>query len=292
MLRIDICNVQAIESASIEFDGSSIVEFTGDNSNGKSILSKFIKVMTSGGLHSKEERISLVRDGCTECYCIFTHNLKQLGVFVGIESKTTKVAYIEDVTKSQSPIVRFLGEGGTEELIHQFGFRSYSDGEICMQLSPTYGVIPFVTSSGTTNFNIVSDIVTDKVADEFIKTYESITYPLFKNRLKNLKSRKTALEDILSNMVDYDAADMKYFADKAIEIAKATNGYVPFRVKNLTPPPHVEFQPVGNYRLKNIPYFGESLVRPKLQSLAAIAEDLQVLRDNKCPTCGRLFIEE
>ena len=45
MFNISLKNIQAIEDASIMLDDHTIVEFTGDNSNGKSVISKVISAM-------------------------------------------------------------------------------------------------------------------------------------------------------------------------------------------------------------------------------------------------------
>ena len=66
MIKIDIQNIQAITTAEIIIKENTITVFSGDNSNGKSILSKVIQAVTSGDIKNKDIRRSLIKDGA-EC---------------------------------------------------------------------------------------------------------------------------------------------------------------------------------------------------------------------------------
>ena len=78
MFKIDMVNIQAIGEAHIELEENSIVEFVGDNSNGKSILSKVIEYLTKGDLIQKDVRQALIKDTEQQAVFIMTHNKEQL----------------------------------------------------------------------------------------------------------------------------------------------------------------------------------------------------------------------
>ena len=63
MIGIVIKNLQAIANASITVHDNSIVEFIGDNSNGKSILAKTLQYVLSGDIRDKDTRRALIKDG-------------------------------------------------------------------------------------------------------------------------------------------------------------------------------------------------------------------------------------
>ena len=87
MLQIDLVNIQAIGEAHISVEDNSICEFTGDNSNGKSVVSKVIEKLVSGDLKERSVRDSLIKDNTEQGVVLFTYNNKQLGIMLQREIK-------------------------------------------------------------------------------------------------------------------------------------------------------------------------------------------------------------
>ena len=67
MIKIELQNIQAIGSAEINIAENTITVFSGDNSNGKSILSKVIEAVTSGDIKTKDIRHRDIIDNLRWC---------------------------------------------------------------------------------------------------------------------------------------------------------------------------------------------------------------------------------
>jgi hypothetical protein len=292
MITIDMQNVQAIGVAHMEFPENSIIEFSGDNSNGKSILSKIIQALTSGDIRHKDVRRTLIKDG-TECGIVsIIHNKEQLGIILREEVADSIVSYNPDMSKgSESAIYRSLNDGeGVNQLVRKFGFRTYSDGDICLQLSPTWGAIPFVTTSGSVNNDIVQDITVDKIAQNFIDSFKTITYPAFRQRLKNLKSEREHLETVLSVIDNYDWREYNELVTKLKRDYEVIKDYRFITINDI---PLAEKPEYHLPKLKIRDIHMPRLVSPigYVKDLSDALEAYQTVRKGFCPTCGRPFLE-
>lgn len=288
MYSIQISNVQSIESALIEFEDNSIVEFTGDNSNGKSILSKVIQNMTSGDIRHKDVRASLIRDGADKGIVVFTHNEKRLGLVLFHEIKDSVIIYQSDWRDESTTIVRNISDvEGSDALIKAFGFRTYAQGDICLQLAPTFGAIPFITTNGSVNNDIVQDITVDKVAEEFLGTFKAITFPLFKDKIAKLKQERDTYQSLLDNLETYDWREYESLVDRMSAVYMALKDVQPLEDIMEIPIPPLDVIPVGSHGIKNIPIVDFIDYCPTIDDIESELEDYLKISKGICPTCGK-----
>lgn len=287
MIKIDLQNIQAIGSASIEIADNSITEFSGDNSNGKSILSKVIQALTSGELSHKDVRRTLIKDG-TDCGVVsFIKDNQQLGIILKEELSQSLVTYTDDHTDESKLIVRQLGDaGGVSALVRKFGFRTYNNGDICLQLSPTWGAIPFVTTSGAVNNDIVQDITVDKIAQQFLDSFKTITFPTFKQRLKNIKAEQEHVEQVLDAMESYDWKAYEALAQEMREVYNILDSYKFIEIDNIHVPEKLEVYDVYDCKLLDIKHVQLYTPAPYFEGIKALS-NLISLKSGVCPTCGR-----
>lgn len=294
MLKVDLVNVQAISEAHMVFEDNSISEFTGNNSNGKSILSKVIEYLTKGDLIHKDVREALIKDTAESAVVLFTLNNKQLGIVLAHELKNSIVMYVPNLEHENDEggkILRPLSDSnGVDAMVKEFGFRTYSKGDICLQLAPTFGAVPFVTTSGSVNNDIVTDITIDKVADEFLKSFSTITFPTFKDRVKRLTKEKEHLETVLENMESYDWRAYEAIAEKMSDIYNAIRAYQPIKVENIPVPP-LEVIPISEIHVNNLPSIQFYDYCEKVCNIDKELTDYIDIMNGVCPTCGRALIE-
>ena len=292
MYKFVIQNIQAISRAEITVKDNSITEFVGDNSNGKSILSKIIQYLTSGDIYQKDVRDALIKDDCDSGAFLIEHNNMQLAVALRSPINLCFAVFCPDMSKPKDTIKRYFNEKGIDEFLYQMGFRTYAKGEICLQLAPTFGAIPFVTTSGQTNNEIVQDITTDRVAEEFLDTYAKITYPVLKNRVATLRGRIEENDRALMAMNKYDWRAYGEIAEKMhnlYEDIKHYQYYVPDFINLL---PKVDIVPIKPYEpmFIKIPEFGP--IKEPPVDLSAELDNLLAVLNGVCPTCKRPLIEK
>lgn len=290
MIKIDLVNVQAIGEAHIELEENSIIEFVGDNSNGKSVISKVIEYLVKGDLSQKDVRLSLIKDDQEQAVFIMTHNNEQLALLLRTELKDSYIMYVEDINKEEKILRNISDTEAVKILTNKFGFRAYANGDICLQLFPTFGAIPFVTTSGAVNNEIVDDITTDKIADEFLKSFATITFPVFKERIERLRREKSNNEAILANMELYDwkayEEDYKTLNDSYNKI----KNYQFYQMK-LVEVPEVRIYQMPTFKVHALPAIRIYPLIPKVKDITNILSDYLKVLNGECPTCGRPFVE-
>lgn len=295
MILIGIKNIQAIKEATFNFGDNGVTEFVGDNSNGKSIIAKFIEYLVSGDIADKSVRADLINDEESEGSVLIQWNNKRLYVVLRRERKDCFVSLHRDYTKGDEPgniIRRGLDDKGYLELLNEFGFRTYNNGDICLQVAPTYGAIPFVTTKGATNAEIVDAISTDVMAEEFLTAFEGITTPAFKLRLHTLNSQKQQLETLISNC---KVGNYERFRQLSVDmgvILQAVKSYKPVTIENLPIPPMVDIIDIPNIVINNLPLFKFGPIKSEVSMLSDELHDLTEYFNGKCPTCGRLLCED
>lgn len=294
-LTVELENVQAIKHAFIDLGTGGITEFIGDNSNCKSALSRVIEYMTSGDLRDKETRESLINDNEDECRILFSKDKEILGLILRRNRNDSVVIYNPDVLIESNPemVMRSIGDPGHEELLYKFGFRTYENGNICLQVCPTFGAIPFITTKGKSNKEIVDDITSDKVAEEFLDNYEKLTSVALRSRLKTLEKQKESLKTLIDACVIYDYEKFRELGMLLGEDLMNIGQYYPYQLDSIDVdiPPTDELIDIPKY---TIPEFEIQTIYPlksPIQSFNEVLTNLENLENHRCPTCLRRFDE-
>lgn len=291
MLQIDLVNVQAIGEAHLQIEDNSICEFTGDNSNGKSVISKVIEKLVSGDLREPNIRNALIKDGTDQGVVLFTANNKQLGIMMKRETKDCFLMFIPDMENPDKKYVRaFSDTNGYNAIIRQFGFRAYAQGDICLQLSPTFGAIPFITTNGLVNAEIEKDITVDKVADEFLKSFKTITFPVFRETLKQKKQQRDNIRVLKDNLESYDWRVYEEFIEDMSKRYQAIKSYKYTTIEPIEVP-CLELIQIPALTLEPIPFFEFIPTYPPVEPIGESLDNLISTLNGICPTCGRPFVE-
>lgn len=295
MFKIDLINVQAIGEAHIVMEDNTINVFTGNNSNGKSIVSKVIEYLSKGDLIHKDVREALIKDSAEQAVVLMTLGSRQLGLVLTRELNKSVVMLVPDLARENEQggrIVRPLSDSkGVELMVREFGLRTYNNGEICLQLAPTFGPIPMVTTSGKTNNDMVDDITIDKVADEFLSSFANITFPTFKERKKRLSRDIEKYDMLLKNMEQYDWKKYDEIYNEMDRLYSLMRGWSDLDIENIPLP--LEVVVVPDLEIENIPlplpeYFSYAEYIPNIEKEL---DDLIALEQGVCPTCRRPWFE-
>lgn len=291
MFKIDLQNIQAIGNAHIVVENNTIVEFVGDNSNGKSVISKVIENLVSGDIAHEDVRRTLIKDNTEHGVVIFTYNEKQLGLILKPAVKESLIMYKPNmIDDPENAIFRAINDAdGLNAIVREFGFRAYANGDICLQLHPTWGAIPFITTSGATNNSIVEDITRDKIADNFLSSFQTITFPVFKEKIARLQKEHDSAKAVLDNMESYDWRAYDAIYEELSEVYQQIKDYEYCYIDDI-PVPDLSVVPVSNIQIPDIPiiqFYDLCSMIPYPKSL----DDYLKVLSGVCPACGRPLFE-
>lgn len=284
-MLIELINVQSIKSALYDVPEKGITQIIGENSNGKSILAKAMAFVANLLITDESERVSLINDDSSEAYIIMKRNGMQLKVTV---SEHRENCYFELTRSDGSIIKRTIREGGLDKLNEEFGWISFKNN-FCLQIYETFGYMPFVSKNYSLDYDIVDRVITDKVASDFVESYEKITYPSFREYVKNLNSKINNMQSIIDGITIYDTekyedmlfklkfykvnvSELFIYNPEKIKINKALN-YIPMDIYTPTR------LPIYTY----IESFGIPI------SFIEDISNLNKVIQGVCPTCGLRF---
>ena len=291
MFKIDLQNIQAIGNAHIVVENNTIVEFVGDNSNGKSVISKVIENLVSGDIAHEDVRRTLIKDNTEQGVVIFTYNEKQLGLILKPAVKESLIMYKPNIIDDpENAIFRAINDAdGLNAIVREFGFRAYANGDICLQLHPTWGAIPFITTSGATNNSIVEDITRDKIADNFLSSFQTITFPVFKEKIARLQKEHDSAKAVLDNMESYDWRAYDAIYEELSEVYQQIKDYEYCYIDDI-PVPDLSVVPVSSIQIPDIPIIQFYDLCSRIPYPKSLDDYLKVL-SGVCPTCGRPLFE-
>lgn len=291
MFKIDLQNIQAIGNAHIVVENNTIVEFVGDNSNGKSVISKVIENLVSGDIAHEDVRRTLIKDNTEQGVVIFTYNEKQLGLILKPAVKESLIMYKPNIIDDpENAIFRAINDAdGLNAIVREFGFRAYANGDICLQLHPTWGAIPFITTSGATNNSIVEDITRDKIADNFLSSFQTITFPVFKEKIARLQKEHDSAKAVLDNMESYDWRAYDAIYEELSEVYQQIKDYEYCYIDDI-PVPDLSVVPVSNIQIPDIPIIQFYDLCSRIPYPKSLDDYLKVL-SGVCPACGRPLFE-
>lgn len=287
MLQIYLENVQTIDQFLFKFPDRGIVQFRGNNSNGKSILFKAVSRIVLQMLQYDDKRLPLIQDGKHNATVSFVYNNKAL--VVAINEDVNKTVYTL-VRQDGEKVHRRVREGGISEMLREFGFVVYGKNLVCLQICETFGLMPFVNTPDTLNGEIVNSVTTDIPSEQFIDNYK-LTFKEAKSRVQLYKREIATCQATIDNRKIKDVTGYAELIARSKEVQKR-NTYLK-RVEQITlePFPKLEFVIKPIPKLGRIPIVQRMNTVNKLYNLDQQIVDMKKIKNGKCPMCGRPFLE-
>lgn len=291
-MDIVLHNIQVIRDAKFNLPDTGIVEFVGDNSNGKSVLEKVISSIVKLDILDEDTRKTLISDGETSGYVVMVKGKKSLSVLLDHMRDKTILQYSPNIEDQSLTITRTLREGGLKELIYEFGWRVYDNNSLCLQIYPTFGAMPFINTSYTANAEITEDVTRDRIADKFLDNYANITFPLAQRTIKTLKGTKNTLEAQISSTRTYDYVRYEALAERIGRCKDFFEHWEHIELPEIQLPPDVTFADIPEITLREIPIINFMEDDMDLDDMSEQLDKLLSILDGVCPTCGKAFLEE
>lgn len=283
---IELVNIQAITHAVYDFPDAGVVQITGENNNGKSILIKAIAFVANTLITKNEERESIIKDDCSYGTIYMIRGEQKLLVYVSRERGECYYQY----TTSTLNVKRTIREGGLDKLASAFGWSTFSGG-LCLQLFETYGVLPFVNNSAACDYEIIDEIITDRVANDFVQNYSSITYPLLRDAVAKYKQNVESCERELKAITVYDVAKYELMAARLRRYQEIVQYMIPYVPAKLPITKYMKYGTLKPVHMVKLPIFRIFPVLEAPVSLSSYISSLHTALSGSCPTCGTKISE-
>lgn len=279
--------IQSHDDVLIELPETGLVVFSGDNSNGKSVIRKVLEDTIAYNINKAKVRKSLIsKDRSEGSLEIIKYDGSSLYVNINLEASQTWVRLIRANGES---VVRYLADKNIPELVREFGFHYNDTRDISLNICDSDDSILFFRTSHTTNGDILVSALTDTEAQmRYDVLYEQYQEALSNRRqfLDNLQVAQAAKEAL----VLYNIEEEQELHDIC---ARAASLLSKFYWPDMKEVPEMIFLPTFNIRTLRLQGYVElphiPVVRMNIRDISAVSLDLIQIEKGVCPTCRRPF---
>lgn len=287
--RIMTKNIQNHREVVIDLPPAGLIVFTGDNSNGKSVIVKVTKALATNTIKKPRKRASLVNRHASFGEVTYTRDDDvQLILHLTREAATTYVSYIEP---GAEPITRYLADKTYTDLVRRFGWHYSDEAGLTLNIAEQDEALLFYKTSYKTNDEILRTATADTVANKVVENLQN-----------TLKEARTFRDNQVTTVRGIQVADseLRFYDAPVLEDLKGkleyyhkilTTVYFP-KLPVVEAVPDVRFTDVYIPVLTEIPYPRVVAISCDIPNLTELAKELETLRNHKCPTCGRSFETE
>ena len=285
--KIHTHNIQSHKDVVIELPKTGIVAFTGNNSNGKSVIVKAINAILRNDLAKPKERRTLINRDSNNGYIELTrYDGMILLVYIHVEAAYT---YAELTYPDGRTVKRFLADKIMPELIREFGLNYNKEYEVSLNVHNDDDKFLFVNTKHQANYAALNSALTDEYAENALTQLELVEKDLIDHR-KKLESEYTANLTLKENLTVYDTEKCAELNKKLLYIA-ANIQHIPTepcpKVKGV---PNVITMPLLN-PIKRVKYPLIINIQPipEDKTMRMLGNDLNDVLKGVCPTCKRAF---
>lgn len=287
--QVRLTNCQSLKSCVYDLREQGLTRLEGPNSSGKSIMVKMILWTMDNKINSPKTRAGLISKSCSYCEATYVRSDDcELTIHLTVDASTTWVSL---TYPGQEPIVRYLADRNYRELCFEFGFHYDDNRGISINIGQGSGAILFFGTNGPTNSDIVKVAITDSYAENVLRNLTETTQEARRMQDRSI-SNAMVLENALGELKVYDTEKL---ADQLGKLERYFNilstVYIP-ELPVIVPVPRVKFLEVYNPILPEIKYpriIDTSKFVVDIPDVAPIRKEIEVLKSNVCPTCGRSF---
>lgn len=285
--QIKTHNIQVHRDVVFDLPEKGLVRFLGNNSNGKSVLTKALTAITANTITSPATRLSLITIGCTSGDVTLTrYDDVSLHYHIHVEASQT---YAELLIPNKPPIKRYLADKQIPILRAKFGLHFDPVAERSINIFDSDDALLFFKTPHKSNYSMVTSALRDKKAEDAHNEFARV--------IKETKETKAVYEKQLA--IAQAALDTLPIHDINAETIRAEK--LSKRIDILE-----TYKPLGKLPEIKAPKLYETLVIPTLKlpllrkqeiidlrmELPDVCADyarLESIRKGECPTCHRKF---
>lgn len=279
-------NIQSHREVVIDLPATGLVVFTGQNSNGKSVITKTLRYWLSGQVRKPRIRASLVHRQAAYGEIIFTRSDDVvLTMHVAREANLT---YVKLEIPEQDPIVRYLADKSYEELIRKFGWHYDSECGISLNIAEAEEALLFYKTPYKDNAHLLETATSDSSANAAAESLEVLVKDARHYR-DEFVSQANAINSALHDLKVEEAQPLCDMRSKlAYYYNVLSKIYIP-NIPEIKGVPNIQFANVQEPKLPEIHYPTILDVSCSIPDILPLAAEIKTLKEHRCPTCGRGF---
>lgn len=182
---------------------TGIITIIGENSEGKSVITKAFRALISGQLDKLAVRKSLINwDKDWAEIEIERDDGALLKAHITLEPKDTYIEY-SNPNETGEVFTRYLRGGGYADLVSEFGLHWDKDCGMSLNVYETFDPLLFVTTSPKTNDTMLSYCLSDPRVERSIENQKAFVMHI-DNEVQQLISEQMTIRAALSSIVVYD----------------------------------------------------------------------------------------
>lgn len=279
-------NIQNHKEVVVDLPPSGLIVFTGDNSNGKSVIVKITKAILNGDIRKPKKRASLVNRNSTFGEAIYTRDDDvKLTLHLTREAATTYISY---TAPGEEPITRYLSDKSYEDLVERFGWHYAKNSDISIQIAEADEALLFYKTKYTVNGDIIHTATTDSAANKAVENMQQ-TIKDARSFKDDSVTKVRVMQASIADLKIFDIEELTAKRDKLTKLYKTLSTIYFPTIPEIKPVPKVKFVSVHQPTIPSIKYPKIVKVDCNIPDIIPVAMELKDLRNRKCPTCGRGF---
>lgn len=282
-------NLQSHVDVHLVFPETGLIRFIGDNSNGKSVMRKPITYLIEGKLRIPKIRKSLINRKATSCWATYERSDGALlTIHIALEARDT---YVEYSIPGKAPLRRYLADKNIEQLLMMFGFHLLVDSNTSLNICDGDDSLLFFRTKHKLNYELIEPVVSDTFASKTIEVTEQLIQEN-NSTIKILNNKVIECDAVLSSLTIFPIEE----EEKRVKRLR----YLTANLERMSPPVIPAIDAVPELVLINVerPYIPDVKYPPLIDAsvsipdILGVAEEIIMLRNNTCPTCGRRWCDE
>ena len=279
-------NIQNHKEIVIDLPPTGLVLFSGENSNGKSVIVRATRDLLQNNIKKPRCRAELVNRKATFGEITYVREDDvALTLHVTREAAGT---YVVLQQPGCDDIVRYIADKNYMDLVKLFGWNICEDTSISLNIAEGDDALLFYKTPNKVNGKVLQSANTDPVAEMVLEQLDNTLSDARKFK-DNAVAQTRIIATTLSGLEihDIDAlterkAKLEYYLRNLSVV------YIP-TLPEIRPVPKVRINPFYKPVLPNIKYPRVVKTGCVLPDITNLAQEIATLKEHKCPMCGRGF---
>lgn len=285
--QIKTHNIQTHRDVTIDLPETGLVRFSGENSNGKSVIQKVINRLAKNDFTRPQSRNSVITFGAEFGELTLTRS-DGVVLYARIHHEAAQT-YVE-LRDGDNVIRRYLADKTIPELIQLFGIHYSSVADRSLNIMDSDEALLFYKTSYKTNGDLVQLATRDSKAERALEELERVT--------KETKKVQSELEKQIAIAEAAKASLTVYNIDEETETKRLCEkyAYILEHLEPMAPLAELLAKPRGVVDMPKLVLY--KLAKPTYQDFSIslddsemirLGEELAELKQGRCPVCKRRF---